>query len=175
MLENIAGYGYPPSLRAEEEAFVRATLDSGDMIDIRAAYQADPAGRTGFWVVEEEAEEAVGGDGPGGTLVGCVGLRHGNLERDGDGAADIGRFAVDSRFRGRGAARLLLAALEAHARDNEFTIVTATTVSLNTAALGTFAACGWAEVYRGRADGKPPPEWVPFVRVRKLLGHSEDP
>ena len=86
-----------------------------------------------------------------------------------EGVADVGRFTVSRAHRGRGAGRMLLAALEARARARGFGSITATTVSLNAPALAAFAACGFTEVYRGRMDGKPTPEWVPFVRVEKAL------
>ena len=153
-----AALGYPPTLVEEEEHFVHETLQAGDMVDIRAAY-----GTLGFWVVV--VQDSGGGDGGGGTVVGCVGLRAGA----GKGVADIGRFTVARTHRGRGAGRMLLAALEERARAQGFGSVTATTVSLNAPALAAFAACGFTEVYRGRMDGKPAPEWVPFVRFEKAL------
>lgn len=155
LLANCAAYGYPPTLVAEEEEFVRETMTGGDMLDLRAAYQGDAEGRTDFWVAVE-AE--------GGLPVGCVGLREGK-----EGAGDIGRFAMGAGCRGRGGARMLLAALEAHAAAAGFTAITATTCSANLGAVATFGRCGFEEVYRGRMDGKPEPEWVPFVRFRKEL------
>jgi GNAT superfamily N-acetyltransferase len=155
LLGNIGAFSYPPSLVAEEEEFVRETLATGDMTDLQAAYQADK--RTNFWV----AVKGEGSDDP----VGCVGLRLGKEAS----VADLGRFAVDSAHRGCGVARLLLGAAEAHAREAGFTRVTATTCGLNTPALATFGACGFKQVYRGRMDGKPEPEFVPFVRVEKVL------
>ena len=160
LLQNIHAFGYPPSLVAEEESFVADTLAEGDMVDLQSAYQSHPQGRTGFWVVTPQ--------GSGGTAqepVGCIGLRLGK----GENVGDIGRFTVDFSFRGQGAARLLLSTLEAHAKRAKFTHVTATTSALNTSALGAFGACGYEEVYRGRMDKKPAPEWVPFVRLQKVL------
>ena len=102
--------------------------------------------------------------------MGCVGLRRGAHH----GVADIGRFAVARTHRGRGAGRMLLTVLEARARSAGFRSITATTVSLNAPALAAFAACGFQEVYRGRMDGKPAPEWTPFVRVEKVLDTSQE-
>ena len=150
-----AALGYPPTLVAEEEEFVRQTMENGDMCDLQAAYQSDPAGVTDFWVVTEK----------GGTVpVGMVGLRHG----DDDGVGDIGRFGVDEAFRGRGAARLLLRTLQRHAWSVGLTKITATTCGLNTPALAAFEACGFRIVFNGRKDGKKQPEWAPFARLEKL-------
>ena len=150
-----AALGYPPTLVAEEEEFVRQTMENGDMCDLQAAYQSDPAGVTDFWVVTEE-----GGIVP----VGMVGLRHG----DGDGVGDIGRFGVDTAFQGRGAARLLLGTLQRHAWSVGLTKITATTCGLNIPALAAFEACGFRIVFNGRKDGKKQPEWAPFARLEKL-------
>ena len=35
LLANCAAYGYPPTLVAEEEEFVRETMTGGDMLDLR--------------------------------------------------------------------------------------------------------------------------------------------
>eukprot|EP00937_MAST-01D_sp_MAST-1D-sp2_P001082 g1082.t1 len=166
-------------LVAEEEVFVRETLEAGDLVDVEAAYQGSPS--LGFWVVlaAVAARGGVEGSEGGSTppqqpqqpqqVVGCVGLRAGARE----GVADIGRFTVARTHRGRGAGRMLLAALETQARRAGFGSLTATTVSLNAPALAAFAACGFTEVYRGRQDGKPAPEWVPFVRFEKALRASQ--
>jgi GNAT superfamily N-acetyltransferase len=149
-----AALGYPATLIAEEEEFVRETMTSGDMCDLQAAYQSDPGGATDFWVVTEQ----------GGVVpVGMVGLRHGK----GEGVGDIGRFGVDDACQRRGAARLLLGALERHAWHAGFTKLTATTCGLNTPALAAFEACGFRVVFNGRQDGKPQPEWAPFARLEK--------
>jgi N-acetylglutamate synthase-like GNAT family acetyltransferase len=146
---------YPPTLCEEEEEFVRETMATGDMQDLNAAYQCDAEGRTDFWVAVDEAD---------GDVVGCVGLRVGQM-----GAGDIGRFTMSHSYRGRGGARMLLETLEAHAAEAGFAAVTATTCSANLAAVGVFKRCGWVEISRGRMDGKPEPEWVPFVKLRKLI------
>ena len=147
--------GYPATLIAEEEAFVRETMATGDMCDLAAAYQSDPDGATDFWVATEEE---------GDVVVGMIGLRRGN----GEGVADIGRFGVDEGHRGRGAARLLLRALELHAwHVGCFVKITATTCGLNLPALAAFESCGFRVVFNGRKDGKPLPEWAPFARLEK--------
>jgi ribosomal protein S18 acetylase RimI-like enzyme len=77
----------------------------------------DASGRTEFWVATEICPDA---ETTSPVPVGCIGLRHGS-----DGSADIGRFAVDVAFRGRGLARMLLGAVEVHAERAGFKGVTA--------------------------------------------------
>ncbi|GMI02178.1 hypothetical protein TrLO_g10075 [Triparma laevis f. longispina] len=152
LLSNIETYNYPPSLSTEETEFVKETLESGDMVNIEESYQSNP--RTNFWVAIDSDR----------TVVGCIGLRIGK-----NGTGDIGRFTVVSDFRGRSCGRMLLSSLEAYAELNEFENITATTCALNLAAVGAFNGLGFEEVFRGRSDGKPEPEYVPFVRFNKIL------
>ena len=72
-------------------------------------------------------------------------------------------------------ARLLLAALEEHARSAEFTCLTATTCALNAPALRTFQRAGFTEVFRGRMDGKPEPEVSEGGRGQGGLGFGMSP
>jgi GNAT superfamily N-acetyltransferase len=164
--------GYPPALIKEEEEFVAECMESGDMSDLEAEYQS--AAATGFWVVTAEQQQ---GSRDGGLskqeaeVIGMVGLRAASRKGSGDSqstAAVVSRFGVDAAHRGRGAGRMLLAALEEHAWAHGFSRVSATTVSLNAPALAVYAACGYREVYRGRQDGRDVSHGEPpFVRVEK--------
>ena len=114
----------------EEEAFVRETLETGDMRDIRAAYQSGDDS-TAFWVaievpVVDAVKVATNTHGPGKPprrVVGMVGLRRGAVE----GVADVGRLTVSSTCRGRGVATMLLTTLVERAWATGYTKVTATT------------------------------------------------
>jgi len=156
LLNNIDSYGYPDSLREEETNFVNETLETGDMSAISKNYA--PHGYE-FYI-------AVSADD---SITGCVALTQGMVARDGDGAGEVTRFTVAALHRGKGVGKLLLAAIVDAARGVGYTCLTITTCSMNTSALKAFESSGFDEVYRGRMDGKPEPEFVPSVRLKKAL------
>ena len=147
--------GYPAGLVAEAENFVRETLDAGDMADLGGFYgTGDERGKRvrAMWVAIEDCQ-----------VVGCVGLRESSVDAT---EAEVCRLGVAAWVRGRGVARSLLAAAEEHALSKRIVRLTATTVSLNSAALACCEACSFAEEYRGRKDGKHgEPDFVRVVRA----------
>jgi GNAT superfamily N-acetyltransferase len=163
---------YPTGLVVEEEAFVRSTLERGDIADVPRFYGADEGaeggegagqpqafGAAAMWVALQE-----------GVLVGCVGLRpcsSSGPPKEAAAAAEVCRLGVAARARGCGVARALLEAAATHARTKKVTRLVATTVSLNASALTCYAANGWTEEYRGRKDGKT--DEPDFVRVVRTL------
>ena len=144
--------GYPSTLRAEEEEFVRSTLSQGDMVDLNGAYQKNDD-RTQFWVaVKSPSISDDGSESEEGEVVGGVGLRVGKSI----GEADIGRLCVTREYRGSkcGVAAMLMDALESHAWDKGFRRITATTSALNLAACKMYEKRYYDELFRGRKDGK---------------------
>jgi ribosomal protein S18 acetylase RimI-like enzyme len=160
LLGNTVELAYPPGLVAEEEAFVAATLASGDLSgDIRGAYTDPTRGLPNFWVAELD-----------GAVVGMVGMRAAPVRAGGTDSVDVSRLGVDREFRHRGVGRALLTALETAAWAGNHRAITATTSSLNTPAVALYRACGYLEVYRGRKDGKEGEP--PFVRMERASPSS---
>jgi ribosomal protein S18 acetylase RimI-like enzyme len=171
-----ATLGYPAGLVAEEVAFVKDTLESGDMSDLNSYYgvgkdveaQSEDQVKFGdelpvLWVALKPSMEREKED----LLVGCVGLRRGTTDIEKQREGDICRLGVVKSARGCGVARALLHELEIYAQSNGLTRLTATTVSLNIPAISCYIACGFNEEYRGRKDGKT--DEPPFVRLVKNI------
>eukprot|EP01079_Euglenida_sp_SAG-EU17-18_P010648 gene10648-1935_t len=166
------------------------------MVDLATSYQKDPQGTSISRSICPRTEPSRLQQSLHFAEYSCclTGLRNGK-----DGKGDVGRLAVARTAQRRGVCRLLLSALLEHASKAGFPSVTATTCALNSPALAAFFACGfqevlapppppvklpidcrvvavviWAsvQVWRGRSDGKPSPEWVPFVRLEHPLGFS---
>ncbi|MER5887917.1 GNAT family N-acetyltransferase [Streptomyces sp. NPDC001941] len=86
---------------------------------------------------------------PGGTAVGCGGLRHLGKE-DVDGAAEeageVKRMYVEPAWRGTGAARLVLSALEEWALEQGWTLLRLETGDAQPDAVRFYTRCGYEPV-----------------------------
>ena len=78
-----------------------------------------------------------------GRTVGC-----GGLQRIADDTAEVKRMWIDPEVRGRGLARMLLAALEDRAREYGYRRIALDTNAELTEAMALYSAAGYAEVER---------------------------
>ena len=158
LLRNIEEFNYPPELAIEERGFVDSCLaQGGDMHDLPTYWmKEDKATKGAFWVASCSSSN---------EIIGCIGLRPTISDTS---IGDIGRYTVAPGWRGKGVGKALLVELESFANSTcNYQYVTATTVSLNYAALKNYAAYGYEEVYRGRQDGKI--DQPAFCRMRKTF------
>ena len=143
-------YSYPAGLCAEEESFIRRTVETGDMSTFERSRESWGGGRGIFILAEEDGEKTVG----------CVGIR----EIEG-GNCEIGRLTVGEESRGKGIANRLLHAGERWAKSKGFGSIYATTVGLNSAAVKCYEKNGYRESFWGRKDGKVgEPDFVTFMK-----------